>query len=98
MAHGECQGPCLWWCSRAQGARTTALLAYAALTYVLASALYMLVTRCMGTPFLDSLTPEQKAIKKASSRDRMRVFVSAAVLSAATLWAAAPLRGVEGKK
>ena len=40
------------------------VLAYVQLDYMIASVLYILSTRCMGTPFKDSLTEEQLKIKR----------------------------------
>jgi len=36
-------------------------------------------TRSVGTPFKDSLTKEQRAIKKKSARVRKRIFVEGLV-------------------
>ena len=49
-------------------------LAYAMAIYVVASIFYLLLTRNIGTPFNDSLTPEQVKIKKNASTIRGRIF------------------------
>ena len=66
---------------------TVQLLAYATLTYALASVVYLIITSCanVGTPFTDSLWPEQLAIKKKSARTRAAIFWASAGASAAVL-------------
>ena len=51
------------------------VLAYLMAIYVFASLYYVAMTRRIGTPFADSLTDEQKALQKASSKQRMNVFL-----------------------
>lgn len=67
------QGPCMRHCTCSLA---TMALAYAALAYVLASVGYLVYTRCMGTPFADTLTDEQRAIKRESARARGNVFLA----------------------
>lgn len=50
-------------------------LAWAMLTYVLASLYYFIRSRKMGTPFNDSLTEEQKKIKELSVISRRNLFL-----------------------
>jgi len=49
-------------------------LAYAMAAYALASLYYAVRTRTVGTPFNDSLSPQQLAIKEASSDLRRSIF------------------------
>ena len=58
-------------------------LAYAMLIYVIASVFYMIRTRSIGTPFKDSLTLEQIAIKKKSSKIRKNIFYQGAAIGLA---------------
>lgn len=58
--------PCPWW-----AILCTALV----VSYVLAAASYMCISKiALKTPFSDSLTPQQQAIKSASARQRSVVF------------------------
>ena len=56
--------------------RMPIFLAYLMLIYIIASIFYLLATRSIGTPFSDSLTPEQIEIKSKSSRTRSVIFTS----------------------
>tara|TARA_B100001093_G_scaffold214004_1_gene205261 strand:+ start:148 stop:417 length:270 start_codon:yes stop_codon:yes gene_type:complete len=49
-------------------------LAVIAFLYIFASAWYMINTRNIGTPFKDSLTPQQIQIKKESADIRGKIF------------------------
>jgi len=49
--------------------------AYVSMIYLISCVFYLVVTRCIGTPFLDSLTEEQKQIKKKSSKQRANIFL-----------------------
>lgn len=82
------QGPCLRHCCR-RGAATV-WAARAALVYSLACAGYLVLTRDYGTPFLDSLTPAQREIKRASARRRGDAFWASAALAAALVAAWRP--------
>tara|TARA_Y100000741_G_scaffold360961_1_gene344127 strand:+ start:991 stop:1173 length:183 start_codon:yes stop_codon:yes gene_type:complete len=42
---------------------------------MIACIFYILATRNYGTPFMDSLTYEQREIKKQSAKQRYRVFM-----------------------
>lgn len=66
-----CKGPCLRHCTCSP---TTMLLSKLAISYLIASVIYLVVTRGFGTPFLDSLTEEQKRVMKTSKEKRGRVF------------------------
>ena len=58
-------------------------LAYGMAGYCLACIYYLIMTRNVGTPFKDSLTQKQKAIKKESAKVRRNTFLQG--LAAATL-------------
>ena len=49
-------------------------LAYAASVYIAACIYYMIRTRFVGTPFMDSLTQKQRMIKKKSANVRRTIF------------------------
>lgn len=66
-------------------------LAYVALAYALASVGYLGLTRTYGTPFLDSLTPEQRRLKERSSRARASAFRWAMGLAVVVLLGWKPL-------
>lgn len=86
-----CAGPCLPHCGQGtQNTRCsplTALFAQLALGYLIASLVYLLWARLasMGTPFADSLTPEQRAILEASRGQRRTAFFVGVLVAAATL-------------
>ena len=83
------QGPCLAHCYTCSG--PAAALAYLALGYLIASLVYLLVTKLtMGTPFKDSLTPEQRALLAASSAQRRTVFWAGALVATVALCAVRP--------
>lgn len=71
---------------------TVLLLAGLGLSYVLASVVYLVATRKMGTPFNDSLSPQQIQLKKTSAHKRRTVFWVSfggsflAVLTAYFMW------------
>ena len=50
-------------------------LAYTMLVYTIASLYYFVISRKIGTPFNDSLTDEQKEIKRQSSNKRRNIFL-----------------------
>lgn len=85
-----CRGPCLPHCFRCDA--PTGALAYAALAYALACGGYVALTRGMGTPFGDTLTPAQRAVLAASRAERRDAFVRAAAASVALLLLWRPLR------
>ena len=49
-------------------------LAYAAAVYIATCLYYYIRTRFVGTPFMDSLTPKQRMIKKKSANIRRTIF------------------------
>ena len=57
------------------------IFAALAIAYLISSVAYLLITRNYGTPFKDSLTPNQIKIKQASSASRGRVFGISFVVS-----------------
>ena len=67
-------------------------LAYAMLAYVVASAYYVIRTRPLGTPFNDSLTEEQRAIKTAAASARRRIFWEGILLAAVASYFIKPFK------
>ena len=63
----------------------TAWLARAAFVYVVASLVYLFWTRRIGTPFKDSLSEAQRAIKREAARQRGRIFGVGVGVGCATL-------------
>ncbi len=55
--------------------RISIYLAYAMAVYTIASIYYIIMTRNIGTPFKDSLTLEQREIKRYSANIRKTVFL-----------------------
>jgi hypothetical protein len=68
------------------------VFARAAITYTIACLAYLVLTRSIGTPFGDSLTAEQRLIKRTSSARRAQVFFASVVLSAVVVKVWRPLR------
>ena len=56
-------------------------LAYAMATYTLASLLYLMLTRNIGTPLRDSYTNEQLQIKHESAYIRSKIFYTSLGIS-----------------
>jgi hypothetical protein len=71
------------------------LLAYGMMIYVGASIGYLIKTRSYGTPFKDSLTPAQMAIKQESARQRKEAFLSSALVTAVMIAIKRPFRNCE---
>ena len=67
-------------------------LAYFSLAYLIASVVYLVATRCLGTPFRDSLSSSQIHIKKSSQRVRGLVFSGGLMVAILLLVALRPLR------
>ena len=59
------------------------VFSYLMVSYLAASLIYLVATRCIGTPFNDSLTPTQKEIKKRSGRTRGVIFLIGFIISLA---------------
>lgn len=83
------QGPCLAHCYCSP---RTLLFARVAIGYTVACLLYLLLTRNIGTPFADSLTDEQRVIKRASSMARANVFLASVIMSTGLVVVWRPLR------
>jgi len=62
-----------------------AIFAYLMATYVLASIYYLVASRCIGTPFNDSLTAEQQTIKALAVQQRKTIFYTGIGVGAAAL-------------
>ena len=71
-------GPCLPHCYVT--APATVFFARLAFVYIIASVGYLVLTRKIGTPFYDSLTEEQRAIKRESVKVREKAFYTAALI------------------
>jgi hypothetical protein len=67
-------------------------LAYFMAAYCIASIYYFISSKCMGTPFNDSLTEIQKTIKKESSKTRGNLFLQGMILGAVILFIKKPFR------
>lgn len=61
--------------------RTTMILSYICIVYISASLIYLALTRFIGTPFNDSLTEEQRCIKKQSALKRKKIFFLGIIVS-----------------
>lgn len=81
-------GPCLPHCYRCSPA--TRVFASAALVYALSSVGYLVLTRHMGTPFYDSLTPAQLDILAEAKAKRRHAFEMAFMASIAAVAAWQP--------
>lgn len=92
----SCLGPCLRHCSCSHA---VLVLAYLSLAYAMASVGYMVLTRYApayrGTPFADTLTPEQRAILAASKRVRGQAFAVAGAAAVALLAVWRPLEATK---
>ncbi len=62
-----------------------AIFAYLMATYVLASIYYLVASRCIGTPFNDSLTARQQTIKAFAVQQRKTIFYTGVGVGAAAL-------------
>lgn len=65
-------------------------LAYAMLGYIIASVLYLLCTRFVGTPLIDSYTDEQIIIRRESADKRRNIFFAGLVVACVVLYVARP--------
>lgn len=61
------------------------IMAYLMATYVLASIYYLVASRCIGTPFNDSLTPKQRKIKSMAVKERTTIFYTGVGVGAIVL-------------
>ena len=87
----RCSGPCLPHCYRCSP--LVMMLAYVAIAYAMTCVGYLLLSRTVGTPFFDSLTEEQRAIKRLSAAVRYRAFRDAGIASVVLLTLWKPFRG-----
>lgn len=69
----ECSGPCFDRCYRCPWPFMA--LANLSIVYLVASAVYVAVTQFVGTPFGDSLTAEQRELKRRSAQTRGKIFL-----------------------
>ena len=78
----DCHGPCLPHCLT-PCPRIVQWTANAAVAYLLACVTYLVLARCtnVGTPFLDSLTQEQRELKAKSSLVRGTLFAHSLAVS-----------------
>lgn len=56
------------------------ILSYFMVIYTISTIYYLLRTKCIGTPFKDSLTDKQKKIKEEQSKLRYQIFVEGLLL------------------
>ncbi len=68
------------------------LLAYLSAAYIIASVAYIIFTWNMGTPFKNSLTPEQRELKKKAAGCRGTVFGISFVAAIVILVVTRPFR------
>jgi hypothetical protein len=61
-------------------------LAYALLIYVIATVLYLICTRYVNTPLINSYTDEQKMIRKNSAEKRLRIFLAGIAVASVGLY------------
>lgn len=69
------------------------LLAYGMAAYCIASFFYFVRTSSIGTPFKDSLTPNQISIKNESASARKSVFIQGILLAIVLLLWFEPFKG-----
>lgn len=67
-------------------------ISYIFLIYVKACIFYMLFTRNIGTPFANTLTLEQKKIKKKSSIKRRNIFILGLVIATLVVFFIKPFK------
>ena len=72
------------------------LYAYLLMTYVMASAIYLIITQTYGTPFKDAVSkhPELVEIKQESSRKRRNAFLIGISISILVLFIFRPYGNV----
>lgn len=83
------QGPCLAQC---YCSKYTLVFARIAIGYTVACVIYLLLTRNTGTPFADSLTDEQRLVKRSSVTKRTNVFLTSVIMSTILVRLWRPLR------
>lgn len=69
-------------------------LAYLAVAYIGACIYYLLITNLtgVGTPFNDTLTEAQRAIKNESARKRRNIFIHGMVVTAVAVYFTKPFK------
>ena len=67
-------------------------LAYGMLVYVFASIFYLILTFNLGTPFKDSLSPQQLIIKRKSANQRRNIFYGGITLGIIILYITQPFQ------
>lgn len=65
-------------------------LAYIMTGYAVASILYLMLTRDIGTPLKDSYSKEQLEIKKKSAKTRKDIFMKSSIIAAGILYLMKP--------
>jgi hypothetical protein len=68
------------------------ILADVLIIYLISSVLYLILTANIGTPFRDSLTPEQLKIKNESSKIRSKIFYGSVIGVAAIVFTVKPFK------
>ena len=62
-------------------------LAYAGAVHIISNILYYIATRFVSTPFNDSLTEDQKEIKKESTKTRLYIYLISVAMVMIALFA-----------
>ena len=68
----------------------TMILSYICMTYIGACVVYLVATRFVDTPFSDTLTEEQKSIKKESAMLRKKIFFAGILVTLLVLGVTRP--------
>lgn len=85
MSHEDCRGPCLPHCVRPRP-RSLRFLTSLSVVHAVASLVYLVLTSgACGTPFADSLTEDQRALKRAASVTRARAYAMGLLVGLAVL-------------
>jgi phosphatidylglycerophosphate synthase len=69
----------------------TAALAYVSLGYAITSIVYLAITRCLGTPFKDTLSEMQREVLRKSKAARRKAFCIGVAVAALLLLLTRPL-------
>ena len=83
-------GPCLPHCYKCTPG--VMVLAHMSFVYVVACVVYIVSTACMGTPFADSLTADQKKIKERAAHKRGTIFTAGLLIGFAMVHFMRPFR------
>lgn len=84
------QGPCLRHCYTCSP--FVMVLSHISLVYIIASIVYLMISRFVGTPFKDSLTEEQEQIKKESAHLRAQIFVIGILIAFISVYVTKPFK------